>query len=213
MTIFLRRINRFLLMFSTVLIGFLLGFAGLAHAYTATDTGSVIAFSNTPINWNNAIYCIDTRGENLQHIGNQTGRNCGPCWSPDGEKIAFYIHYTDRPAWSIFVMNADGGNVKQLTYTENVWDHNSSCSPDGATIVFGRESATSNAEIWIMDSSGNNLHKLENVIGNGPEWSPRGDQVAYHSSQDGNSEIYTMNIDGNDQRRLTNNSADDCWPS
>ncbi|MBU0712750.1 hypothetical protein KJ762_04910 [bacterium] len=110
-------------------------------------------------------------------------------------------------------MNADGSNVKQLTYTENVWDHNPSWSPDGTTIVFGRESATGNAEIWIMDSSGNNLHKLENVIGSGPEWSPFGDRIAYHSSQDGNSEIYTMNIDGNDQRQLTNNSADDRWPS
>src|SRR5271157_5332179 len=38
-----------------------------------------------------------------------------PCWSPDGKRVAFI---SDRAGGAnLFVMDADGGNVKQLTHT------------------------------------------------------------------------------------------------
>ena len=41
-----------------------------------------------------------------------------PCWSPDGKRVAFI---SDRAGGAnLFVMNADGGNVKQLTHTTAV---------------------------------------------------------------------------------------------
>jgi len=47
----------------------------------------------------------------------------------------------------------------------------------------------------------------------GPAWSPDGTQIAFHSNRDGNYEIYVMNADGSDVRRLTNNMVDDGQPS
>ena len=42
-----------------------------------------------------------------------------------------------------------------------------------------------------------------------PAWSPDGTQIAFMSNRDGNPEIYVMNSDGTDLRRLTNHPAID----
>ena len=44
-------------------------------------------------------------------------------------------------------------------------------------------------------------------------FSPDGSKIAFYSSRDGNFEIYTMNADGTNPTRLTNNAANDFGPS
>jgi len=44
-------------------------------------------------------------------------------------------------------------------------------------------------------------------------FSPDGSKIAFESSRDGSYEIYIMNLDGSGQTRLTNNSAEDIFPS
>jgi Tol biopolymer transport system component len=45
-----------------------------------------------------------------------------------------------------------------------------------------------------------------------PAWSPDGTRIAFYSERDGNAEIYVMNADGTDARRLTNSPADEGYP-
>ena len=45
-----------------------------------------------------------------------------------------------------------------------------------------------------------------------PDWSLDGKRIAFASQRDGNYEIYVMNADGSDQRRLTRDPADDYHP-
>src|SRR5205085_11203593 len=42
-----------------------------------------------------------------------------------------------------------------------------------------------------------------------PSWSPDGSKIAFESNRDGNYEIYEMNADGSDQKRITDNGAND----
>ena len=42
-----------------------------------------------------------------------------------------------------------------------------------------------------------------------PRVSPDGSRVAFFSNRDGNTEVYTMGIDGSGQRQLTHNTVDD----
>jgi len=176
----------------------------------------VIAFSNTPSDDNNEI-CLIYPGNpfNITRLTNHAGRDCGPLWSPDAKKIAFYVHYDNMNTWSIYVMDADGRNRQRLTDKKEVWDSSPTWSPDDRYIAFSRTYPNENyrSEIWIMNSDGSNFKKLKGINGSGPDWSPDGLKITYYSSQDGNAEIYSMNSDGTNQVRLTNNNADDYWPS
>jgi TolB protein len=46
-----------------------------------------------------------------------------------------------------------------------------------------------------------------------PTYSPDGTKIAFMSDRDGNSEIYVMNADGSNVRRITNNQAGDVTPT
>lgn len=46
-----------------------------------------------------------------------------------------------------------------------------------------------------------------------PSWSPDGSRVVFYSERDGNSEIYAMDADGGNQRRLTSTQSDEGYPS
>lgn len=78
---------------------------------------------------------VDATGHNptaLTNLTNGQGNSRYPSWSPDGTKVAFA---SDRSgSWQIYVMDADGGNVVQLTsngnHTQPAW------SPDGKHIVY-----------------------------------------------------------------------------
>ena len=46
-----------------------------------------------------------------------------------------------------------------------------------------------------------------------PSWSPDGERIAFYSDRDGNAEIYVMNADGSEQRRITDYPERDLAPA
>jgi Tol biopolymer transport system component len=75
-----------------------------------------------------------------------------PTWSPDGSKIAFEY---DNDIW---IMNADGRQLTQLTATRDFGEYKPSFSPDGQKIVFVSnetdESSPRDFNIWTMRIDG-----------------------------------------------------------
>ncbi len=64
-----------------------------------------------------------------------------------------------------------------------------------------------------MNADGSNQTKLTSTGPNFyPSYSPGGTSIGFTSFRDGNTEVYTMDANGMNQTRLTNNAADDFFP-
>ena len=125
-----------------------LGVAALAVVVLVRDddaiqaNGDLIAFScKEPKNTWYAICIANSDGTDRRRITKQM-ETSNPAWSPNGQQIAFtrneevgeYLTYTED---DVFVMDADGDNVRQLT-PERDGRHalRPGWSPDGREIAF-----------------------------------------------------------------------------
>jgi serine/threonine protein kinase len=146
--------------------------------------------------------------------GNPTVRDTDPAWSPDDSRIAF-VSYRDGNA-EIYVIKMDGSDPINLTDNPaDDWDP--TWSPDGSMIAFTSD-RDGNPEIYVMNSGdGKNLRRLiENeTIDEQPAWwqDATSDRIAFVSYRDGNAEIYLMDSDGSQPVNLTNNLAEDTYPT
>ena len=89
-----------------------------------------------------------------------------------GDRIAFT---SDRDGdYEIFVMNADGTDVRQLTDNSGM-DGIPTWSPDGKRIAFDSE-WDGGSQIFVMNADGTNVHQLTNNDHRDwdPSWSPDG---------------------------------------
>ena len=145
----------------------------------------------------------------------------GVTWSPDGSRLAYAVGATFFDAATnrngrlgeIFVVNADGSDLHQLTATDEP-EINPAWSPDGSRLAFASStSQLAPLDIYVMNADGSDRRRLTNGGENfSPDWSPDGTRIAFVSRRDGNAEIYVMNADGSRQERITDNPAFDGDP-
>src|SRR6266516_3618818 len=122
-------------------------------------------------------------------------RGTSPAWSPDGGKLAF----SDG---ELFVMNADGSSVVQLT--NNVgFRGQPAWSPDGSTIAFDCEVESGNTDICASNADGMGFRRLTFDPGwdSGAAFSPDGFAIAFATTRYGldsqsNSQIAIMYFNG-----------------
>jgi hypothetical protein len=119
-----------------------------------------------------------------------------------GGRIAFVSDRTGDD--EIYVMNADGSNVTQLT---SIGGDYPAWSPDGTRIAFASyPSVELSWEIYVMNADGSGQTNLTNssTIEVYPTWSPDGSRIAFASRENHNSiwNISVMNADGSGRTTL-----------
>jgi TolB protein len=97
--------------------------------------------------------------------------NDSPKWSPDGTQIVFSAVL--RGHRDIFVVNANGTNLQQLTQTEHYDEFAPAWSPDGTQIIF-QANPDGQWDIFVIKADGNNLRQITTDTASevDPDWSP-----------------------------------------
>jgi eukaryotic-like serine/threonine-protein kinase len=120
-----------------------------------------------------------------------------------GTRLAYVQQVSDTNIWAT-PTSGTGEAVRLVASTLN--DSTPQYSPDGSRIAFCSEQSGSQ-EIWVGRSDGSRQEKLTS-FGSGrsctPRWSPDSGQLVFDSNAEAAQfEIYTINADGGQPRRLT----------
>ena len=170
---------------------------------TPTPLACSIAFDSDR-EGNYDIFRMDPDGGNLQNLTNDPADDFYPAWSPDGSRIVFVSNRLEGEfeGQHIYIMNANGSEVKRLTEMEGFepdW------SPDGRYITFSG-GGEQGLDIYIIKSDGSEeARNITNTPENDshPVWSPDGTRIAWLLEMESGNNIFTMKTNGSDVQQVT----------
>ena len=143
---------------------------------TWSPNGQQIAFDSNRDS-NDEIYVMNADGTNQRRLTHNPGWDVDPDWSPDGSQIVFMSdrHGETGLPLNIFVMDADGSNVRQVT--DVFLAQQPKWSPDGEWILFME------GEIFAIRPDGTDLWQVsvpkpDTAMRLGG-WSSYGKQILY----------------------------------
>jgi TolB protein len=169
------------------------------------------------------ILIIDADGKNETNVTNSFIGDFGAmntitemAWAPDGKKFVFQ---SDQEGdYNVYICDLSSKQTYKVTNNKTD-DYKAAWSPDGTKIVYTSVIKGNNTDIFVIDVT--NLSLLPAIginITNHPAhdteglWSPDGKQIVFVSDRDGNGEIYVMDIDGKNIRKITNTPENENYP-
>lgn len=161
------------------------------------------------------IYIMKPNGADKTNLTAHPASDGGEVWSPDSSQIVF-SSWRDNDIKQIFIMNADGSKVRQLTYGPHRDLSNPVWSPDGSQLALSLD-----FELVIMHSDGSNPHQITDLPDNWPDqlaWSPDGSMISFVSevrAADGQlwEQIFVIKPDGSELKQLTDGPAHHRFPA
>jgi len=188
----------------------LAAFVGINSSPAFSPDGRSIALTLSK-DGNPEIYVLTLATGAFRRLTRHPGIDTEPSWSPTGRDIAFVSDRAGANAPHVFIMDADGGNVRQLTFggfhTQPRW------SPKGDTIVYTTRQATH--DLWAINPDGSNARRLTSGPGDnqGATWSPNGRHLAFQSNRQGTWQIFSMLADGSEQAPIMRGAGEYTSPS
>ena len=197
--------------------------------------GNYIAFSANVRGLENFdLFLIDLTDPQKPKVSDLTGEAIGiklnePKWAPAGDP-RIMVYSTGLPMvdnWDVGLLTLEKGNkagaLINITNAEGEGlgqDQEGVFSPDGTKIAFTSErndkiDGVRQFDIFVADaekkSAGKNQVNVTNALGTDQKanWAPDGTAIVFESKRDGNWELYRIDIDGENLKRLTENEKTD----
>jgi len=186
------------------------------------DGKSIIFYSDR--NGDDEIYMMAADGGNQRDLTNHPGFDGYPCcWSPDGQKIVFSSERGEYPESMfklLYIMNIDGTEADLLLHGPGLGIAGAESliatdwSPDGKYIAYTTY-GIGYQEMHLCDIETQYGHLLGEFLGNKitGTFSPDSKWLSFSSKTGDNWEIYVRNLETDETKRLTTNSADDNDPN
>ena len=177
---------------------------------TATPMGGgvgQIAFASD-MNGTTQIYLMNLDGKALFQVTDLAEGACQPDFSPDGTRIVFISPCMNNrelyPSAGMFIINVDGTNIVPLPSVPG-GDFDPAWAPDGNSILFTSLRIVHRPRIYRMDLTTFEVHMLSEPYGVDYQaaWSADGKRIVYVSRKLGPTDIWVMNADGSESRRVT----------
>jgi len=178
-----------------------------------------VAFASTR-SGSSQLYLVNTDGTDLKPLTEIERGACQPSWSPDGLQLVFISPCGGRADFfetiynesSLYVINADGTGLKQLTQSPGS-DFEPAWSPDGRSIAF-TSVRDGFRQIYSLDVSSLAVTLLTNttntIESSQPSWSPDGTKIAYTVKRVGTYQVWSMTNTGQEAVQLAR-SGQDLW--
>jgi TolB protein len=155
------------------------------------------------------IYVLDWDGENIAPIGSGKTISLSPAWSTAGDKIAYtsFALHTESGLRNadLFVYNLVNHKRFLVSYRKGL-NSGAAFFPGDKDIVLTL-TKEGNPDIYKMSADGSTTTPLTNgpnhALNVEPAVSPDGQKIAFSSDRSGRPMIWTMNIDGQQLKRLT----------
>jgi Tol biopolymer transport system component len=180
------------------------------------------------------LFLIDLTDPLKPDVEDLTGEALGiklnePKWAPAGDP-RIMVYATGLPGadnWDVGMLTIDArgkaGALINITNAEQEGlgqDQEGVFSPDGTKIAFTSErndkiDGTRQFDIFIADAekkgAGKNQINVTNALGpdHRANWSPDGTAIVFESKRDGNWELYRIDINGQNLKRLTEDDKSD----
>ncbi len=184
--------------------------SGLNIGAAASPLGKRVALTLSKDD-NSEIYAIGVDGANPRRLTRDWAIDSSATWSPDAKRIAFVSERSGNP--QIYVMNQDGSTPKRLTFRGN-YNQTPNWSPRGDWILFNARDERLVYDIFRIQPASGEIVRLSQDQGNNehPSYSPDGNLVVFSSTRTGESKLYIMNADGNNQRLISRKKGEYTTP-
>ena len=133
-------------------------------------------------------------------------------WVSDRDGVRLGDTVENRQVKEIYYGDYDGANQRRVTVSRRL-NLNPSWSPDARALAYTTFRPIPDVFVSLIYQGV--LQNPTKGVGTNylPVFSPDGKQIAFMSGRDGNPEIYAMNVDGSNIRRLTSNPAGESSPT
>ncbi len=150
---------------------------------------------------NSEIYVMNRDGSDLRRLTNNPAIDSTPTWSPTGTQLAFTSERTGTP--QVYTMNVDGSGLQRVSFESYADRATWSPAPYNEIAFTARTGPGFDIKILNIASGETRQITFGEGTNESPAWAPNGRHLAFMSTRQGRSQIFTVDRDGRNLRQVT----------